>query len=112
MQVIPRVPSIPPEVEAKRAEIAALCRRFGVVRLDLFGSAAIGRVDPLSCDDDFLVTWLEGYDFGTWYGRSQDLHQELGRIMGSQVDPVSLDTVRRPSIRSGIERSRAMLFHG
>ena len=105
-------PVIPPEVEAKREQIVALCRRFGVVRLDLFGSAAIGRFDPLTSDYDFLVTWPEGYDFGPWYGRFQDLHQELGRIMGSRVDLVSLDNVRKPSIRSGIERSRIMLFHG
>jgi hypothetical protein len=33
-------------VERNLPAIAELCRRFGVRRLDLFGSAAIGRFDP------------------------------------------------------------------
>ena len=39
-------------------EIAALCRRHQVQRLDLFGSAATGDFDPESSDLDFLVTFL------------------------------------------------------
>lgn len=112
MQGTITVASIPPEIEAKRAEIVALCRQFGVVRLDLFGSAAIGQYDPFTSDYDFLVTWPDGYDFGPWYGRFQDLHRELGWLIGSRIDLVSIDNVRKASIRAAIERSRVMLFHG
>jgi uncharacterized protein with HEPN domain len=42
-------------VERNLTAIAELCRRFGVRRLDLFGSAATGRFDPGSSDLDFLV---------------------------------------------------------
>src|SRR4051794_32889922 len=39
----------------EKARVAALCRRFNVRRLDLFGSAATGRFDPGHSDLDLLV---------------------------------------------------------
>ena len=40
----------------KKKELAELCRRHGVVRLEVFGSAARGAdFDPESSDADFLV---------------------------------------------------------
>ena len=44
-----------PVVEAKKPEIIALCRRFGVVKLDLFGSATGPNWDPDRSDFDFVV---------------------------------------------------------
>ena len=41
-----------------RAEIAAMCRRYGVRRLEVFGSAARETdFDPLESDADFLVAF-------------------------------------------------------
>ena len=42
-------------LDAHLAEIPDLCRRFGVARLELFGSAASGAFDPQRSDLDFLV---------------------------------------------------------
>jgi uncharacterized protein len=45
-----------PAIVEKRSEVAALCRRYGVLRLDVFGSAARGAdFDAASSDIDFLV---------------------------------------------------------
>jgi predicted nucleotidyltransferase len=44
-----------PVVQQKLAEVTALCRRFQVQRLELFGSAAKGKFDPQRSDIDFLV---------------------------------------------------------
>ena len=43
------------EMDRYRTDVAALCRRHGVRRLDLFGSAAAGRDRPGESDLDFLV---------------------------------------------------------
>ena len=44
------------EITNRYDEIAALCQRYGVQRLDLFGSAARGTdFDPGTSDVDFLV---------------------------------------------------------
>lgn len=45
------------ELLARKAEIEALCKRYGVKRLDVFGSAARGDFDEKSSDYDFLVTF-------------------------------------------------------
>ena len=107
---IDAIPLIPPEVEAKRTEIVALCRDFGVTRLDLFGSSTIGAFDPFTSDYDFLVTDPEGYDHGPWYGRFQDLQRELGWAMRARVDLIEDRNVVKASVRDGIERSRVVIF--
>ncbi len=50
-------------IEKNRDQIAALCQRFGVRRLEMFGSAASGSFDPERSDVDFLL------DFGAEYDR-------------------------------------------
>ena len=42
-------------IEQHRPDLADLCRRFGVHRLEVFGSAADGQFDPTRSDIDFLV---------------------------------------------------------
>jgi len=41
-------------IEKHRAEIEALCREFGVSRLELFGSAATDEFDPDTSD---IASW-------------------------------------------------------
>ena len=44
------------EIEGKRDEIAGICRRYRVSRLEVFGSAARGTdFDPETSDADFIV---------------------------------------------------------
>ena len=44
------------EIADKKEELAELCRRHGVARLEVFGSAVRGMdFDPLTSDADFLV---------------------------------------------------------
>jgi predicted nucleotidyltransferase len=46
------------DIDGRREALAALCRRFGVTRLEVFGSAARGAgFDPKRSDADFLVTF-------------------------------------------------------
>ena len=47
-----------PDIDSKRDALAALCRRFGVTRLEVFGSAVRDAgFDPKRSDADFLVTF-------------------------------------------------------
>ena len=61
----------------QRTLLADLCRRFGVVRLDLFGSATGPEFDPAASDLDFIVEYPPHHDLGPWlravlgYGRTQ-----------------------------------------
>ena len=44
-------------VEERRREVAALCEKCGVKRLDLFDSAASENFDPEAGDLDFVVSF-------------------------------------------------------
>jgi predicted nucleotidyltransferase len=51
--------------------VAAICRRFHVRRLEVFGSAAAGEFDPARSDIDFLVEFepkAPGSALGTYLG--------------------------------------------
>ena len=99
-----------PLIAERRAEIAALCKRFGVRRLEVFGSAARETdFDHARSDVDFLVEFdpalgipgLDGY-FG--------LKDALADLLGRPVDLVMAGSVRNPFIRAAIDRNRETLF--
>ena len=67
----------------KREELAELCRRYGVVRLEVFGSAARGvDFDPEASDADFLVECDPDSDLPPleqFFGLVDALREALGR---------------------------------
>ena len=97
------------EVDARRADVAALCRRFHVRELDLFGSAARGGFYPARSDLDFVVTFedLPPVDFAeAFFG----LRAGLAALFGRPVDLLTADSIRNPYLRESIERSRQVLY--
>jgi hypothetical protein len=97
------------EVKEHQGAIEALCRRFGVRRLELFGSAAIGRFDPHSSDLDFLVEFdeLQANEYADAYF---GLLEELQSLFRRDIDLVVAKSVKNPYLRESIERSRAILY--
>ena len=75
-----------------RAELTALCRRFQVERLEVFGSAARGTdFDPARSDVDFLVTFTpEVRNDMTVY---LNLKDALAALVGRPVDLIEREAV-------------------
>ena len=71
--------------------LAAVCERYGVARLLLFGSVARGAADP-SSDIDVLYELLPGRRLG-W--EIEQLADELSEILGLPVDLVSATALHR-----------------
>jgi len=71
------------------SEIDDICRRFAVVRLDVFGSVAQGTADEDS-DIDLLYTLAPGARLG-W--EIEDLTAELEAVLGRRVDLVSANAL-------------------
>ena len=83
-----------PAIEAKRDALAALRRRHGVGRLDVFGSALRGDdFDPRRSEADFLVTFDDAAPLADDLGRYLDLAEDLERLMGRPVDLVERKTL-------------------
>jgi predicted nucleotidyltransferase len=98
------------QIELHREELRALCCRFHVRRLDLFGSAARGDFDPERSDVDFLVEFdrehSEALSFNTYFNFKEALEALLGR----SVDLVEPSAVRNPYLKASIEASREPVF--
>jgi hypothetical protein len=97
------------DIESHRPQIAELCRRFGVRRLELFGSAALDDARAAPSDLDFLVdlgeppppAYADAY-FG--------LRESLEALFGRPVDLVTAPSVLNRYFREGIDRSRRLLY--
>ena len=96
-------------ISSRREDIAALCRQFGVKRLDLFGSAAGGEFDPLRSDFDFLVD-LGERSSAAYVDAYFGLHESLERLLGRPVDLVTERSVTNPYLRRSILQSRQPLY--
>lgn len=72
-------------LDVDRVRLDALCRRFGIARLDVFGSVARGEDGPGS-DVDLLYELAQGRSLG-W--EIEDLSQDLADLFGRPVDLVS-----------------------
>ena len=97
-------------VEQHLEAIEALCREFGVLRLELFGSAATGEFDPARSDVDFLVEYPEGYDFGLWLTRYFAFKERLEDLLGYPVDLVMVGAMRKPHFIESVNKSRQLLY--
>jgi predicted nucleotidyltransferase len=80
------------DIADKRPALAALCRRFGVERLELFGSAARDAdFDPARSDVDFLVTYAP--HAGDNLAALMDLKEALEALLDRPVDLVERKSV-------------------
>ena len=99
-----------PEIDRNRDEIIAICEEYGLVRLELFGSAATGDFDPERSDVDFLIEYPEGFDYGSWGSRVTAIQERLQLILGRDVDLVSLKWIVNPYFKRSIEESRTPIY--
>lgn len=98
-----------PLIAAHRSEIEALCRRYHLARLDLFGSAARGGdFDPQRSDIDLLVTYAP--QAAPTFSEYFDLSEQLAELLARPIDLVMSGAVRNPFLRAGIERSKELLY--
>ena len=98
------------DIERHRESLTALCRRCGVMRLEMFGSAARGAdFDPAKSDADFLVEFdkvggLSAFDHFLGFSEA------LQRLLGRPIDLVEASAVRNPYVRATIDRSKELIY--
>lgn len=89
-------------------EVEALCRRFGVTRLALFGSAVTDAFDPERSDVDVLVEFSDDVPdlFDAYFG----LREALAELAGRDVDLVMTSAVKNPYVARSIAESSRDLY--
>ncbi len=96
-----------------RADVRAMCKLFGVKRLEVFGSASRGDdFDAATSDFDFIVEFKPGRE-KPWMGEFAEFKDALETVLGRKVDLISraaLDQMRNRYRREAIEKDLALLY--
>ncbi len=97
------------ELHEHQDEVVELCRRFGVRRLDVFGSATGSEFDPARSDIDFLVELeppVGTSRFDAFFG----LKEGLEALFGRPVDLVDPSALKNPYFAAMVEHTRQELY--
>lgn len=97
------------DLELKRERVAELCRRFGVLRLDVFGSAVRDDFDPERSDIDLLVS-LEDVPPVEYSRHYFDLKDGLERLFGRRVDLVTEPSLENPFFKARVLSERLPIY--
>jgi predicted nucleotidyltransferase len=103
---------LPAALVQQHEQVAALCRRFGVDRLEIFGSAAEGRFDPGRSDYDFIARFspTATAEVGSLGRRFVGLAEGLEAALGARVDLLSDAPIRNPYFRRAVDASRRVVY--
>lgn len=107
---------VPNFILEKQPEIAAICREFGVRRLELFGSAArehsvpgYPAFDESRSDLDFVVKF-DGSVRLPWAGEVTGLASGLERIFNQSVDLLEVGAKANPYLLEAVNRERMPVY--
>jgi predicted nucleotidyltransferase len=88
----------------KRDALVALCRRLGVRRLDVFGSAVRDDFDPARSDADFLIEFAP--EARAQIASYMAVKEALELVLGRRVDLIERQTIE--ASRNYIRRRRIL----
>ena len=95
-------------VESRSAALAVVCRRYGVRRLELFGSATTSSFDPNRSDLDFLVEF--DADPARLFDRYFGLKESLETLFGRNVDLVTVGALQNPYFIEAVNETRQLVY--
>jgi predicted nucleotidyltransferase len=88
--------------------IGELCRRYGVRKLDVFGSAATGEFDSATSDIDLIYEFT---DISPGLAkRYLDFADALEALLGRRIDLVENRPFENPYFRYSVKKSRRVIF--
>jgi predicted nucleotidyltransferase len=96
-------------VEEKLPEIAALCKKYRVERLYLFGSAT-GDDFTDSSDFDFLYSFDKDLPLYDYADNFLDFADALQALMGREIDLVGEKYMKNPYFIANVEKSKQLLY--
>ena len=98
-----------PTIEEHLEAIAALCRDYGVKRLELFGSAASGRFDANTSDFDFVVEFEHADTDPRIHSRYIDFADAMEALLDRKIDLLT-DRSLKPRFRKYIQDQRQLVY--
>jgi len=102
--------ALPEIVTEHLAEVRALCEKYRVKRLAIFGSAVKGTFDPATSDLDFVVEFYDDVVGSAGWHAYFDLKFALKDLFGREVDLVEWDADLKPRFRKRLEATQRDLY--
>lgn len=96
-------------IEDNKEQLVALCKKYRVAELDVFGSAATGDFDPARSDIDFLVEFQKTVvrdRFDNFF----NLLDELKQLFGRDIDLVEPGGMRNPYFIEMVNRTKRRFY--
>lgn len=95
-------------IDDNRDAIKALCRRYGVRKMELFGSVVRDDFDAGTSDVDVLVVFEPAMNNS--FGNFLDLKEALEALLRRPVDLLEPHTIRNRRLRHYIEQSSVSVY--
>jgi hypothetical protein len=96
-------------IEQNKDELIAICRKYHVCELDVFGSAATGDFDEQASDIDLLVTFdssVKANRFDNFFA----LLDELQKLFNRPVDLVEPGGLKNPYFIEAVNQTRRRIY--
>lgn len=97
------------ELENHKQEIAALCRRYPIERLAVFGSAVRGDFVAGESDIDFLVR-IKPCEPAQYTDIYFSLYSDLERLFSSPIDLVTEPSITNPYVLRNIKEVEQEIY--
>jgi predicted nucleotidyltransferase len=98
------------EIMQQQEALAALCKKYYVHSLEVFGSAATNRFDPSKSDIDLLVTFQntpQARSFNVFF----DLKEEIQSLFRRDIDLLEMAAIRNPNLLQSIRMNPKELVY-
>ena len=100
---------LPELLQANLEALRELCERYGVVKLELFGSAAKGTFDPKSSDID-LIAEFNNRRQGDYAARFLDFADGAEALLQRPVDLLTEAMIKNPYFKHAVDECRTTLY--
>ena len=95
------------DFERYKKAVSELCRKHGIARFEIFGSAL--REDfGADSDIDCLIDFTE--DGGNYFERYFDFKDESEKLFGRKIDLVVEKAIRNPYFKQSVNETKQVIY--
>jgi len=94
--------------EHSKRELQALCEKYDVKTMHVFGSACTSKFNE-SSDVDILISFKE-ISFEKYTDNYFDLHRQLEKLFDRKVDLITENSLSNPFFIESVEETKQLLY--
>lgn len=95
-------------IETNIQKIAALCKKYKVNKLFVFGSILTNRFNDNS-DVDFVVSFNKA-EVSDYFDNYFDFKYALEELFGREVDLLEEQTIKNPYLKKNVDTTKALIY--